>query len=77
MKVIAPNRADVIVEEGLPSQRMAQFMETLARLNNDIDQALDSYTVTNAVTRRTFDPTTVTTQELAEVVSTLITDIRG
>lgn len=36
-----------------------------------------AYTVTNPVTRRSFDPATVTLSELAEVVGTLITDLQA
>lgn len=35
------------------------------------------YIVTNPVERRTFDPSTVTLDELAEVVSTLISDLQA
>ena len=36
-----------------------------------------AYTVTNPVTRRSFDTTTVTLSELAEVVGTVIADMQG
>lgn len=37
----------------------------------------DEYTVTNITQTRTFDPTTVTLEELAHVVGTLIEDYQG
>lgn len=77
MSLIAPNRNNAMTGEGgRPTSRTAEFLERVAKVNNDIDTAMKSYTVTNPVERRSFDTTTVTVSQLAEVLSTVIADLQ-
>ncbi len=56
------------------SQQLAIIQE--AALDDAATSAADAFTISNAFTQReTFNTTTVTTQQLAEVVATLLTYI--
>jgi len=62
-----------------PFKRWAtNAIEQLAASSKQTTDILwDEYTVSNITTTRTFDPTTVTLEELAHVVGTLIEDYQG
>lgn len=82
--ITPPNRHQPISSKGLPTVRLSEFFEAIARKvdeNDTLTTQLTSntavYTATNVTTDRGFDADTVTVAELADVVGTLIADLKN
>ena len=63
---------------------VAQINDVLRRVRDELDQVqslrgaeIDAYTVTNGTTSRSFDADSVSTAALADVVATLIEDLKA
>lgn len=70
-----------VSDEDLVIRLNGEILPTLFELRQRFNELLspnaaNAYVVVNPVTRRTFDTTTVTTQQLAEVVGTMIADLQ-
>ena len=80
MTIIAPNRGEPLVDkQGNPTLRGAEFLEAVQRALNTIEDtdSVRVYTVSSVATSRSFNADTVTLPELADVVGTLIADIKS
>lgn len=90
--IVPPKRNEPIVTGQSPTQRMSAFMEELARVVNENETQSDAnttavtaltdtadrrYLESNVTTDRTFDADTVAVAELADIVGTLIKDLRA
>ncbi len=75
--IIAPNRFNNVTAQDKPVLRFSEYLEDVTRTLNTLTSNTDAYTVTNAATDRTFDADTVTVAELADVVATLIVDLKA
>lgn len=73
---VQPNLSDrPLTEEDLLTRMNREVVPVIRRLRDAVNTTPDAYTVTNPVERRSFDTTTVTTQQLAEVVGTILSDL--
>jgi len=83
--IVPPTRETQIVSpNGLSQIRFASYLEDITRKVNDLDTRVstltgntDVYTATNVSADRDFDANTVAVAELADIVGTLIADLRA
>jgi len=69
--------ADFVVKDfHLENRRADWFLDQLVNRVNDMTK-VSTYTVTNGTTDRTYDADATGTAELADVLSTLISDLQG
>ena len=78
MTIIAPQRGVPLTDEKqIPSLRFASFLEDLSREVNTLTGNEDEYTTTNVTADRVLDADATTLNELADVVGTMIADLKA
>lgn len=83
--IIPPTRTTQLTgSDGTPQNRFASYLEDITSQVNDLKTAVSTltgntgvYNTTNVTTDREFDANTVTLAELADVVGTLIADLKA
>ena len=75
--IIPPTRFDPLIDEKkAPTDIVAEYLEDVATDLNNLTSVEEAYTTTNVTESRTFDADTVTVEELADILGTLISDLQ-
>lgn len=76
MTIIAPSRFEKIEDNGIPTRRFASAIEEIVRTVNTLTDNTDEYTTSNVTEDRAFDADSTNVAELADVLGTLIADLK-